>query len=321
MMHAEDKKPPYEPIDVASLSSDTVVPFDLYLRLDESGQYVLFRGFNLPFKEEHRRRLTTNEVDRLYIDSSDQDKYRRYVEDTLARILASSTATAKKKAAILYASAACLMQEVLADPARAENIRRGARLARDISRFLSQDAHAFNEIRNAASRTYHTHTHSIHVCALATALAARMGCADANELEGCATGALLHDIGKSRIDPRILSKKGPLDEDEWNLVKKHPEWGVDLLREAEGISDAARTICLQHHEKLDGTGYPYGLTRDHIHPFARISCIADAFDALTSNRPFREAVDAASALRIMKREMSRKVDKKALKELRYLVTE
>lgn len=108
-------------------------------------------------------------------------------------------------------------------------------------------------------------------------------------------GALLHDIGKMGIPESILTKPGPLTEDEWAVMRKHPQYAYDLLSPVVYLHDAL-DIPLYHHEKWDGAGYPHGLKGEAIPLSARIFAVVDVYDALTSNRPYRSAWEKDKAL-------------------------
>jgi HD-GYP domain-containing protein (c-di-GMP phosphodiesterase class II) len=101
-------------------------------------------------------------------------------------------------------------------------------------------------------------------------------------------GALLHDVGKIGVPDSVLLKPGPLDEEEWRVMKRHPGIGYDLLRSIDFL-DGARQIILQHQEKFDGSGYPMGHRGDQICVGARIFAAVDTYDAITSDRPYRRA--------------------------------
>jgi HD-GYP domain-containing protein (c-di-GMP phosphodiesterase class II) len=106
---------------------------------------------------------------------------------------------------------------------------------------------------------------------------------------------LLHDIGKLGIPDRILLKESPLTPEEWEIMKKHPELGADLLGHFETFK-AISAVILAHQEHMDGTGYPNGLKGDQIPLFSRIIAIADAYHAMTSNRPYRKALTPMEAV-------------------------
>jgi len=128
------------------------------------------------------------------------------------------------------------------------------------------------------------------------------------ELKSLAEGTILHDIGKTLIDPLILYKNGILSDDEFEIVKKHTIAGYELLRTNPLLTELSRIISLQHHERLDGSGYPYGLTAKEIHPFAKIVAIADMYDALTAERCYRKSLSNYQAYQILAQESTIKLD-------------
>ena len=310
-----------EPIILESLSANTILPFDLYLYLENKKDFALFRNCDLPFKDEHRKRLIDNKIDRLYIDSSDRKKYRMYVEENLDCLLADDAVEKSKKAAIVYSAATTIMQEVLKNPPSSENIRRSGALAENIVSFILQADDALRILLALTPCDYYIYTHSVNVCAIGVSLGQRLEIADRAALCEFAVGALLHDIGKSCIDPDLLSKKGPLSQEEWQIIKKHPRTGYEMLRDEAGIPDASGIVIIQHHEKLDGSGYPYGLKEHQIHPFAKVVCEINIFDALTTKRTYRDAVSRESALDIMKTQMSRQIDRDVFKNLLLILKE
>ncbi|MBI4682610.1 MAG: HD domain-containing protein [Nitrospirae bacterium] len=130
-----------------------------------------------------------------------------------------------------------------------------------------------------------TRGHSVDVSYYATAIAREMGLDD-REVETLRTAALLHDIGKIGTYDVILDKPGELDHAERTLVKQHTIKGEDILRPISGLKNIT-PIVRSHHERIDGKGYPDGLKGDKIHPLAKILCVADSYDAMISNRPYR----------------------------------
>jgi putative nucleotidyltransferase with HDIG domain len=110
-----------------------------------------------------------------------------------------------------------------------------------------------------------------------------MGLTIASGLWELTLGALLHDIGKSRVPPKILNKKGRLTEEEFEIVKKHVEWGVEIASKTPAVPKDAYHAISQHHERLSGKGYPAGIK--DLHQFGLIVAVADTSDAITTNRP------------------------------------
>jgi putative nucleotidyltransferase with HDIG domain len=177
------------------------------------------------------------------------------------------------------------------------------RVIRLESRFLDV-VRAWGE--SIESKDRYTQGHCERVAAYACALATASGM-DAVHLRWFRMGALLHDVGKIVVPSSILNKRGPLTAEEWVTMKLHPQAGVHLLREIEFPWDI-RPMVRHHHEHWDGGGYPDGLSGDDIPLSARILCLADVFDALTSNRSYRAGLASAEALSIMAEDCGRIFD-------------
>jgi putative two-component system response regulator len=124
----------------------------------------------------------------------------------------------------------------------------------------------------------------------------------------------MHDIGKIGIPEAVLGKDSALDEAEWNLMRAHPEMGLALLDRA-GQSSREVLAVLYHHERLDGSGYPYGLKAEAIPIEARIVAVADTYDALTSDRPYRKASSDVEARRVLREEAGLRLDPNAVSAL------
>jgi HD-GYP domain-containing protein (c-di-GMP phosphodiesterase class II) len=182
-----------------------------------------------------------------------------------------------------------------------------------VSQYLDRTAAAVEEIREAnlnlrrahkdtiaalsrsmEAKDLYTGGHTERVAAVTVGLARRLGFRD-EELEAIEIGALLHDIGKIGVPGHVLRKNGPLTDDEWKLVKQHPLISDYILSELN-LHPFVRQCARSSHERIDGTGYPEGLSGDEIPLPARIVFVADALDALTSTRPYRPARPMLAAL-------------------------
>jgi putative nucleotidyltransferase with HDIG domain len=148
--------------------------------------------------------------------------------------------------------------------------------------------------RSMEAKDYYTGGHTERVSEIAVALAKRLGYEGA-ELDAIEIGALLHDIGKIGIPERILHKPGPLDEEEWKVMKEHPVISEYILQDVD-LNPIVLQIARSSHERIDGKGYPDRLPGDQIPLPARIVLVADAFDALTSDRPYRSAGTVSAAM-------------------------
>jgi len=151
-----------------------------------------------------------------------------------------------------------------------------------------------------AAKDESTEGHTRRVAELAVQVGEVLG-VPAHRLRSMAIGGLLHDIGKLQVPDAILKKPGPLNDEEYELVKHHPEWGDRLAREL-GMPPRVRHLIRHHHERLDGTGYPDGLLSEQLNLDVRILSTCDVYDALISRRVYREAWSPAQALRTLKAE-------------------
>jgi HD-GYP domain-containing protein (c-di-GMP phosphodiesterase class II) len=152
---------------------------------------------------------------------------------------------------------------------------------------------AFNQLLDL--KDLNTGVHSTRLAEWALHVAGELGL-DESQLGDIEIAALLHDIGKVGIPDAILNKPGKLAEDEYALMKKHPEYGWAVLRQIPGMK-AASLIILHHHESFDGKGYPAGLIGEEIPIGSRIVSVIDAFDAMVSNRPYRNGLPSDEAQR------------------------
>lgn len=144
----------------------------------------------------------------------------------------------------------------------------------------------------------YTYMHSVAVCALMVALARQLGL-DGAQTRSAGLAGLLHDLGKAVMPMAVLNKPGKLNDAEFTVIKSHPVEGHKMLLGGINVDPMALDVCLHHHEKTDGSGYPKGLKGDEISLFAKMGAVCDVYDAITSNRPYKAGWDPAESLRKM----------------------
>lgn len=194
------------------------------------------------------------------------------------------------------------------------NIRMVQTVVNNLIDELLSNNHLLVSLTDIRSYDDYTFAHSVNVCVLSIMTGITMRYHD-SRLKELAMGALLHDIGKIKISKDILNKDDDLTREEYNEVKKHTEYGFDMLRRQEQLSLFSAHIALQHHERWDGKGYPRGLSKEDIHEYARIVAVADVYDALLADRPYRSAYSVSQALTIMKRMAGIHLDPRCLTAL------
>ena len=153
-------------------------------------------------------------------------------------------------------------------------------------------------LQQLCDEKYETFKHSINVAYLVAEIIHTKGVT--NNVEDIICGALLHDIGKLMIPDEILLKKGKLTDEEWDLIKQHPKFGYDMIKNESGISDLTKSIVLRHHEKLDGNGYPSGI--DDLNYETQIVTVCDIYDALTEPRTYGKMYNLVEAFGIISTE-------------------
>lgn len=285
------------PIYLDCLRVDSILDFDLYLKVNTG--LVLYRSADLPFTERTRQRLMENKVDRLYVKGENKENYQRYIEQNLDKILIDPAIPETKKASILYETSKGLVKDIFANPTYGDNVQRTQELVSTTVGYILRGQEAFHNLLKITSFDYYTYTHSVNVCTFSLALAQQMGQRDELFLHELGVGALLHDLGKSRISERIINKRTALSRYEFEIMKKHPRWGVEILNDDKNFPPNAIYPVLQHHERGDRAGYPSGINLSEMHIYSRIVAIADTFDAMTTERVYQKAVDSFPCLRIM----------------------
>jgi putative nucleotidyltransferase with HDIG domain len=285
------------PVDLHSLRIDSLLDFHIYIAVD--GEYVLYRAPSMTFTERARQTLIDHGQKFIYIAQRDRAAYQQYIESHLSEIISDETIGEKVRSAIVYESARMLMKDLVEKPTLPENMKRSLGMVENAALHLLKSQDAFYNTVMAMPFNYSTYSHSVNVCFFSLALADRVGIKGKQELHTLGTGALLHDIGKTRIPIEILEKPGSLTDTEMMVVRRHPQYGFEIVINSNVIPHDAHYPILQHHERGNGEGYPHGLQTREIHKYSKIVAIADVFDAMTTKRTYREAKDAFPALKEM----------------------
>ena len=165
-----------------------------------------------------------------------------------------------------------------------------ASVVREIISQIRDHKEAIDLLTHLYAHDDYIFTHSLNVTVYTLALSMKLKNLTPKQTEEIGLGAMLHDIGKMMIPAAVLKKAAKLTNEEFDLVKKHTEFGFELLRREHGFPLTAAHCALQHHERLNGSGYPRGLKGDDIHLFGKMIGIADVYDAVTSNRVYRKAM-------------------------------
>lgn len=171
-------------------------------------------------------------------------------------------------------------------------------LVSDIAASVSRNQNALISLARLKTKDDYTYMHSVAVCAMMVALAKQLNLSG-SEIRQAGLAGLMHDIGKAGIPLEVLNKPGALTDEEFDLVKLHPQRGYDMLKEVGIDDETVLDVCLHHHEKIDGSGYPRKLKDEQISLFAKMGAVCDVYDAITSNRPYKSGWDPSVSLQRM----------------------
>lgn len=181
---------------------------------------------------------------------------------------------------------------------KAVDIGGAQKLVEEITDSVARNPGALISLARLKTVDDYTYMHSVAVCAMMVALSRQLGL-DEGQTRLAGLAGLMHDLGKAAMPMAVLNKPGKLTDAEFSIIKKHPEEGYRMLLSGSKVEPVVLDVCLHHHEKMDGSGYPEGLKGDGISLFAKMGAVCDVYDAITSNRPYKIGWDPAESLRKM----------------------
>jgi HD-GYP domain-containing protein (c-di-GMP phosphodiesterase class II) len=300
----------YVPVAVETLVPSAAHGFDLYLRQSRTNSYVLYRRNGYPLSDEDVRRLTEQDVRTLHILFDDRNAYAEHLNRLL---LESHSLTSVEKYNILKGAARSLLLEQFSGNLSESSLQPVNTLSQQMVESICSDDMVLRDMFFLMAHDYQSYTHATNVSTYCLTIARGLGIHDLQELVAITTGALLHDIGKRHLPPDLLNKGSRLTRKENSLFQRHPQLGFEELCLRTDLSWGQLMMVYQHHERVDGAGYPVQVCGDEMHLWARICAVADAFDALTSDRSYRRAVPLGAALEFISQRAGKAFDKEIVK--------
>lgn len=274
--------------------------YELYIPGPGGTDLVLYRGRHVAMDAGDLVQLRARGVERLYLAERDLATFRQQLADRVLHPQADVTPIQRAAAALFLARAT--LADAFTSPKCDRLIQTSRALAESITAHLSDESLRMPELLQLVEHDYQTYTHVCNVSMYCLLLARRSGISDAEQLKEIAAGGLLHDVGKQRVPARLLNKRGKLSEREWDTVCRHPADGYRELVGRPDMSWGLLMMVYQHHERFDGSGYPAAVTEAEIHPWAKICMVADVFDALTCDRPYRRALPVEGVCAMLRRQ-------------------
>jgi HD-GYP domain-containing protein (c-di-GMP phosphodiesterase class II) len=310
---AVDRDPSgFLPVAVATIVPSRVIGIPLFVRDLNCSLPRLYRGSDYPLTDADLAELMARGVNTLHIRSVHYQRYQEYIRQSLSALLADPAVPSPRRLEALDHVA----RDVLSDVFRSKSVERAVEqadvLGRHIVAVVNSDDFIASHLLRVIHHDYHTFAHSLNVACFVVAMARAQGWSDQAVLHRLSIGALLHDVGKLHVPDAILTKPGRLSEEELKALEAHPTLGFRSLCSHDNLTFEQLMMVYQHHERLDGRGYPVGVIGDEIHPWARLCAVADAFEALTSNRPYRPALPLEQALSTMQRQAGTALDEEIL---------
>ena len=300
------------PVPLTAIPPESLIGLEVYIQAYPS--YSLYKSSGLEFGLKDYERLIDAGTEYVYIETKNHQRYYNAVEDTLLEIVNDKSIATERKCEILYATTLALTTELMSTPPDRKKINEVEKLTKSTIDLVLKNPSAINHLYSISNHDFYTATHVANVSILMVSFAHKIGIKDKKLLNDLGTGGLLHDIGKMFIPQNLLNSTDKLSEDDFELIKSHVKKGVDYLEGNADLSDVITKIVSQHHEKLDGSGYPNKLAGDEISVYGRMSTIVDMFEAMTSVRPYREtSMPVAQAMEIIEDMAPDQLDKKFVK--------
>lgn len=178
---------------------------------------------------------------------------------------------------------------------KALDVAEAATLVDEINSSIERNPSALLSLARLKSADEYTYLHSVAVCMLMLALAKQLNLNE-KQVRQAGVAGLLHDVGKMVIPSAVLNKPDKLTDEEFNTIKKHPQHGWEILKSSYQVDDVALDVCLHHHERVDGKGYPEKISGDDLTLFARMGAVCDVYDAISSDRCYKKAWGPAESI-------------------------
>ncbi len=305
------RRPDFFQVNLDLISPGKPLGVGLYVVTPEAGKVLLLEP-DQALEKVQREHLLRKRIE-VFALSQDQEAYRSLLQGRLSGLLKASKADEESLASLAYELSLYALDTALEKP-DAETLGQAQEaISVTADLIMARDQVLFYLLELTRNDNY-LHSHSCNVATFGLGLVKQL-IKEGRKLDvrAAAAGLLFHDLGLIMISRDVLNKDDPLSEEETAQVRKHPGTGAQLLEESGVVTKQARSIVLLHHERLDGSGYPEGRRGDEIDIYGRIAAVADVFDALTTDRPYRKGVDPFTAATIMHRDLAGQFDTVLLK--------
>ncbi|RJP21286.1 MAG: HD domain-containing protein [Candidatus Omnitrophota bacterium] len=290
----------YMPLPIAELGAGDLAEFDIYMRRGD--RYILYRKMSTPITSDNIGALKKNHVSDLWVAPEDLEKYQQFINKKLEKVVDDETISIEEKCEKTLDLSSTIAKWIFDQDFSSDVLNATENIMQSVVKLMFQDRRAAHQLA-LQSRLFHEfHTHAIHVCVFGLALTHRLLGENKEKLiREIGPGFFFHDIGMLSLPREILERRGRLTQEEMQRIRNHPKIGAEILSNLNLSTDAMK-IVLQHHERGDGSGYPFGLREKQISVYARICSLAETFDALNTQQSYRVRHPTFDSLKIIKKE-------------------
>lgn len=300
--------PSYFSIKISDIPSDQSIPFDIHVLINN--RYILYVRNGDQLKKEKISSLAEKKIQAFHVPQEQKNEFKKFMHTQIAN----TETCPQEKANLLRSSSSIMLQELFEDEDVDKALKDSKEVIHQFVDFIDSEPQAICHLLSLSGHDFYTYNHSLDVSIYSLGLGKALNF-DLQTMEELGTGSILHDIGKRHVPVEIICKDGPLDDQEWEKMRQHPQLGLMILNEQEGISEAVKASCFEHHESCEGNGYPQQLDADEIHPFAKIIAITDTFDAMTTQRSYNTPLSPREALELMKNKLCKRYDPEMLEAM------
>jgi HD-GYP domain-containing protein (c-di-GMP phosphodiesterase class II) len=293
------------PLNLRGLMAGERLTFNLYLKVNdgEEFKYLSYLEAGEVLEYKWLAPLARMDIKHLYFHQEDLEKALAYLNNHLQLLEVEGAAQTKKKLNVLGEHLNLTLRQVFSAPRLGPHINLAEKQIDRIIEEFQRDKLSPKMVWEILYRNYSLYNHSVNVCLLAVAMMLFLKKSN-RESRLMGSAALFIDLGMTRISEGILDKTGGLTPEEWEETKKHPLIGKQMLRCHSTLPAEGVQLVMEHHENADGSGYPEGLSLPRQHPWTRILRLLDAYDAITTFRPYRAAQTPFAALKFLQKQES-----------------
>ncbi len=297
----------YLPIPLKHIPVESLAKMKLHLNVDNN--YALYANIDGGFKHADQKRLIETGVEYVYVPLEDRQVYYRAMEKSLGAIVSDPNIQDNKKAELLYASSLSVAGQIVEGPITKVGISRSLDLSKAVVQTITSNDSTFCHLMNISNHDFFSATHMVNVSVSLVFLAWKVGITEQATLEKIGVGAILHDIGKIYLPEKFLNKRDKYTSEDIDKAKKHVLLTIKHLVN-NGLTDSnVLAVASEHHERIDGSGYPRGLKGGEISFIGKLAAVVDTYEAMTSIRPYRESTfSSEEALQYLRDKSKTKYD-------------